>query len=48
MPVTPDGALVCEVPGFAGNPHANVKLWKHHAAQRQADRNGSGPVTREP
>ena len=24
--------------GFASDPHAYVKLWKHHAAQPQADR----------
>ena len=33
-----DGTPLCEVPGFARNPHAFVKLWRHHAAQPQADR----------
>ena len=33
-----DGTALCEVPGFASNPHAFVKLWRHHAAQPQADR----------
>jgi L-ribulokinase len=27
-----------ELDGMAGNPHAYVKLWHHHAAQPQADR----------
>ena len=38
MPVKRDGTPLCQVPGFDGRPHAYVKLWKHHAAQRQADR----------
>ena len=29
---------LCEVPGLRGEPHAWVKLWKHHAAQPEADR----------
>ena len=37
MPVLADGTPLC-VPGFEDRPHAYVKLWKHHAAQRQADR----------
>ncbi|RZQ61064.1 ribulokinase [Amycolatopsis suaedae] len=38
VPVTADGTPLCELPEFAGNPHAYVKLWRHHAAQPQADR----------
>lgn len=38
LPVTADGTPLCELPEFAGRPHAYVKLWKHHAAQPQADR----------
>jgi L-ribulokinase len=38
MPVLADGTPLCKVPGFEERPHAYVKLWKHHAAQRQADR----------
>jgi L-ribulokinase len=38
MPVLADGTPLCQVPGFEDRPHAYVKLWKHHAAQRQADR----------
>jgi L-ribulokinase len=38
MPVLSDGTPLCQVPGFEDRPHAYVKLWKHHAAQRHADR----------
>ncbi len=38
VPVTTDGTPLCELPEFADNPHAFVKLWRHHAAQPQADR----------
>jgi L-ribulokinase len=38
VPVTAAGTPLCELPEFAGEPHAYVKLWKHHAAQPQADR----------
>jgi L-ribulokinase len=38
LPVLTDGTPLCEVPELAGRPHAWPKLWKHHAAQDQADR----------
>jgi len=38
LPVLADGTPLCEVPGLESNPHAYVKLWKHHAGQGQADR----------
>jgi L-ribulokinase len=38
VPVTSDGTPLCELPGFAAEPHAYVKLWRHHAAQPQATR----------
>ncbi|GAA0502860.1 ribulokinase [Paractinoplanes deccanensis] len=38
LPTTEDGTPLSELPEFAGRPHAYVKLWKHHAAQPQADR----------
>ena len=38
LPVVADGTPVCELEGFRDRPHAYVKLWKHHAAQPQADR----------
>ncbi|ACU35809.1 ribulokinase [Actinosynnema pretiosum subsp. pretiosum] len=38
VPVNAGGTPLCELPEFADHPHAFVKLWKHHAAQGQADR----------
>ncbi len=38
VPVTADGIPLNELPQFADRPHAFVKLWRHHAAQPQADR----------
>lgn len=38
VPTTADGTPLCELERFADRPHAYVKLWKHHAAQGQADR----------
>lgn len=38
IPTTADGTPLNELDGLAGRPHAYVKLWKHHAAQSQADR----------
>ena len=32
------GTPLCQLPDLAGRPHAYPKLWKHHAAQPQADR----------
>ncbi|MEU0031042.1 ribulokinase [Streptomyces sp. NPDC006335] len=38
VPTLADGTPLCELPALAGRPHAYVKLWRHHAAQAQADR----------
>ncbi|NUP47465.1 MAG: ribulokinase [Catenulispora sp.] len=38
LPTLADGTPLCEVDGLAAQPHAWPKLWKHHAAQGQADR----------
>ncbi|WP_290056438.1 ribulokinase [Amycolatopsis solani] len=38
VPTTADGTPLCELPEFEAEPHAYVKLWKHHSAQPQADR----------
>ena len=38
LPVRADGTPLCFEEKYASNPHAYVKLWKHHAAQDQADR----------
>ena len=37
VPTLADGTPLNEVEGLAARPHAYVKLWKHHAAQGQAD-----------
>ncbi|KRC65848.1 ribulokinase [Aeromicrobium sp. Root236] len=38
VPTTADGTPLSEVSDLAAEPHAYVKLWRHHAAQGQADR----------
>lgn len=38
LPTTADGTPLCVLPEFRKNPHAWVKLWKHHAAQPEADK----------
>ncbi|QYN32090.1 ribulokinase [Pseudonocardia sp. DSM 110487] len=38
MPTLTDGTPLSDLPEFADRPHAYPKLWKHHAAQGQADR----------
>ncbi len=38
LPTTADGTPLCGLPQWRDNPHAWVKLWKHHAAQPEADR----------
>lgn len=37
MPVKNDGTPLCFLDEFKDNPHAYVKLWKHHAAQDKAN-----------
>src|SRR5713226_4440663 len=38
LPVRRDGTPLCQLAGLTGRPHTYPKLWKHHAAQPQADR----------
>ncbi|WP_030158535.1 ribulokinase [Glycomyces sp. NRRL B-16210] len=38
LPTTADGTPLCELDDLRDRPHAWPKLWKHHAAQGQADR----------
>lgn len=38
VPTTSDGTPLNELPQYADRPHAYTKLWRHHAAQAQADR----------
>ena len=37
LPTKADGTPLCFLPEFRNNPHAWVKLWKHHAAQPEAN-----------
>lgn len=37
LPTLADGTPLCELGDLADRPHAWPKLWKHHAAQPQAD-----------
>lgn len=37
IPVYSDGTPLCYKPEYYSNPHAYVKLWKHHAAQPYAE-----------
>lgn len=38
LPVLADSTPLCFLPEYNDNPHAYVKLWKHHAAQPYANR----------
>ncbi|TRV76698.1 ribulokinase [Streptomyces sp. 130] len=38
LPAIAEGVPLALLPEWAGRPHAWPKLWKHHAAQEQADR----------
>lgn len=37
LPAKADGTPLCFLPEYVDEPHAYVKLWKHHAAQPEAD-----------
>lgn len=37
LPTKSDGTPLCSLSEFRAEPHAWVKLWKHHAAQPEAD-----------
>ncbi|HEY3380099.1 MAG TPA: ribulokinase [Armatimonadota bacterium] len=37
VPTTADGTPLCFIDEWSANPHAWVKLWKHHAAQPEAN-----------
>lgn len=37
LPVKKDGTPLCQLEAYQQEPHAYVKLWKHHAAQYCAD-----------
>lgn len=38
LPVKADGTPLCFLPSFSDHPHAYAKLWKHHAAEPEADK----------
>ncbi|HOV40489.1 MAG TPA: ribulokinase [Oscillospiraceae bacterium] len=38
LPVKKDGTPLCFLDEYKSNPHAYVKLWKHHAAQDKANK----------
>ena len=38
LPTKKDGTPLCNLPEFRNHPHSWVKLWKHHAAQPEADK----------
>ena len=38
LPTKRDGTPLCFLPEFRNRPHAWVKLWKHHAAQPEANK----------
>lgn len=38
LPTKADGTPLCFLPEWRDNPHAWVKLWKHHAAQPEANK----------
>jgi L-ribulokinase len=49
LPTLADGTPLCTLDAMRREPHAWVKLWKHHAAQPQADRiNEIAAERREP
>ena len=47
LPTTADGTPLCLLEEFRPHPHAWVKLWKHHAAQPEADRINTVAADRE-
>ncbi|MGG7057707.1 ribulokinase [Clostridium nigeriense] len=38
LPMKKDGTPLCYLDEYKSNPHAYVKLWKHHAAQDEANK----------
>jgi len=38
LPIKEDGTPLCFIDKYKSNPHAYVKLWKHHAAQDEANK----------
>ncbi|MGI1691712.1 ribulokinase [Thermoanaerobacter uzonensis] len=38
LPIKKDGIPLCNLAKYKSNPHSYVKLWKHHAAQPEANK----------
>ena len=38
LPTSKNGTPLCEIEKFKNRPHSYAKLWKHHSAQKHADR----------
>ncbi len=47
LPTRSDGTPLCFLDEWESNPRAWVKLWKHHAAQAEADRINSLAAERQ-
>ena len=37
VPVAADGRVICQLPAYRDRHHAQIKLWKCHEAQKQAE-----------
>jgi L-ribulokinase len=49
LPTLADGTPLCQLSEYRRHPHAWVKLWKHHAAQPEADKiNATARARNEP
>ena len=48
LPTLSDGTPLCELPRFASEPHAYIKLWKHHSAQKYAEKMEELAVSEDP
>lgn len=47
LPTKADGTPLCEIPSLRNNPHSWPKLWKHHAAWKQAEKINALAVARK-
>lgn len=47
LPTLADGTPLCFLPEYQNRPHAYVKLWKHHAAQKKANQLNAIAASRE-
>lgn len=47
VPTTTEGIPLSRIPELRGQPHAWTKLWKHHGAERHAERLNAAAMERE-